>query len=353
MSAREVFPFIDGLLAKNVLPADKNLWALAYHLERYPEARAAAERAGLPDYAFGQWMREYARRKLMDFAFMLPVNVRWGGNETRPNRATVQVPIGCLKDMENLAPAAEIALRLLLGGQPVSESLYVRALRVGDTPQVWARLQYLDDVKEVVFSPAGVARNGKGIWGKGVSNDDVQVLEWKALDFPDSLQQEDGAEPCGGKPGLKHAKLGCVALLALGVAGCLLLPRCGGDEEGAPPAKGANAKPKKMKKAKKKKAEGPQLAAPRSKGLMTVNRDVAAWATQQQAAVFEELRMEGDAKMMKAYGERRFNEGDSCLMKRGEQVRVVEVGDGGFWIRVRRPDSKDAWWVDSRALDAE
>lgn len=95
----------------------------------------------------------------------------------------------------------------------------------------------------------------------------------------------------------------------------------------------------------------PAPRGPRFNAEMVVNQDAAAWATQEQAAVFEGFRMEGDTEMMKFYGEARTNEGNCCLMKRGERVRVFEVSAGAAWIRVRREGSTEAWWVDARALD--
>lgn len=148
-----------------------------------------------------------------------------------------------------------------------------------------------------------------------------------------------------GRKGSKkyNRNVGCltlVGLMVLGLAWC-------GDGGKKKHRRAHRAAPVQVEK-----AAAPEPAGPRYNDPMTVNQDVAVFATREQAAVFESYRAEGDREMAKWYGEKCFNDGNSCLMKRGEQVRVFEVSTGGAWIRVRREGSMDAWWVDARALYA-
>lgn len=84
---------------------------------------------------------------------------------------------------------------------------------------------------------------------------------------------------------------------------------------------------------------------------MVLKDDSAAWAEQKQLGVFMACVDDGDRQTAEYCLKKGTGSGSVCLIKRGERVMVVERSDGGAYVRVRRPESDDAWWVSARVLD--
>lgn len=179
MKAKEVFPFIDKLFARGVLPKGRNMWAVAYNIEEYTEACEIAEKEGLDIQTFQEWLLEYARRCKPEEALMLPVIVRWGENE-RPQRRLVHVPMYSMKDFDSLPSAAEAALMLEVDAD-AGQEVYMRDMRAPDVPDVWARIVVEGIEKEVQFNPLKMWRGEVKLSAEWYNLKDVQVLEWHVM----------------------------------------------------------------------------------------------------------------------------------------------------------------------------
>ncbi len=179
MKSSEVFPFIQGLFADGTLPEGRNLWGYAYNIERYPEAIRAAERRGMDEYRLRFWLLEYARRCNPEEALMLPVIVRWGENE-RPQRRLVHVPMYSMKDFDSLPSAAEAALMLEVNAE-AGQEVYMRDMRAPDVPDVWARIVVEGIEKEVWFNPLKMWRGEVKLSAEWYNLKDVQVMEWHVM----------------------------------------------------------------------------------------------------------------------------------------------------------------------------
>lgn len=179
MKSREVFAFIQGMFEDGTLPGGRNLWGYAYNIDRYPAALRAAALHGMSEYAFQQWMLEYARRSKKEKPLMLPVVVRWGENE-RPERALVHVPLYTMKDFDSLPSATEAALKLEVNTD-AGEEVYMRDMRAPDVPDVWARIVIDSKEKEVQFNPLKMWRGEVKLIRGGCDLKQVHVLEWHVV----------------------------------------------------------------------------------------------------------------------------------------------------------------------------
>jgi len=176
MRASEVFTFIYGLFEKGTLPAGRNLWGIAYNIDRYPAAIKAAARRGMDEERLEFWLKEYARRSKPEAALMLPVIVRWG-LDVRPRRMQVLVPIYTMKDFDSLRDATEAALMIAVDAD-VRQEMYMRDMRAPDVPDVWARIEENGEEKEVQFNPLKMWR-GEVTLSRGVYDlKQISVLEW-------------------------------------------------------------------------------------------------------------------------------------------------------------------------------
>lgn len=179
MKSREVFSFIAGLFADGTLPEGRNLWGCAYNIDRYPGALHAAASHGMSEYDFKRWLLEYARRSKTELPLILPVVVRWGEND-RPERTRVGVPLYTMKDFDSLPEATEAALMLELDAA-VDAELYMRDMRAPDVPDVWARIEVNGLEKEVRFNPLKMWRGEEKLIRGGCDLKQVRVLEWRVV----------------------------------------------------------------------------------------------------------------------------------------------------------------------------
>lgn len=206
MKANEVFPFIQGLFADGTLPEGRNLWGYAYNINRYPGALRAAARHGMDEYRFKLWMMEYARRSKSTPPLMLPVVVRWGENE-RPERALVYVPLYTMKDFDSLPTAAEAALMLEVGAD-AGQEVYMRDMRAPDVPDVRARIVVDDKEKEVQFNPLKMWRGEVKLQRGGCDLRQVRVLEWSVVESaPGEIVKADATPAQNGHDNEKAARV--------------------------------------------------------------------------------------------------------------------------------------------------
>lgn len=192
MKSRDVFSFIDKLFAKGLLPQGRNLWGIAYNIDDCTGAVKLAEKNGMELWVFKRWMVEYARRKAAPPSLFLPVAMRWG-IEDRPQRAVVKVPIGSMKDFDNLLEAAAAELMLELNVD-ADEELYVRDMRAPDAPDVWARVVIDGEEQEVTFNPVKLGRGDVKLSRECYDLRKVQVLEWHAVEDTASKKKSTAGE---------------------------------------------------------------------------------------------------------------------------------------------------------------
>lgn len=276
MKANEVFPFIQGLFADGTLPEGRNLWGYAYNIDRYPGALRAAARHGMDEYRFKLWMMEYARRSKSTPPLMLPVVARWGEND-RPERTLVHVPLYTMKDFDSLPTAAEAALMLEVGAD-AGQEVYMRDMRAPDVPDVRARIVVDDKEKEVQFNPLKMWRGEVKLQRGGCDLRQVRVLEWSVVGQDAEGKKAEDCEPqrqnaptrevsytpeqheekatasagppanwpvrAQGKPEADKASVGCMVafLVVLAALGVLCVKGCQALMEPEPP-KPAVAKP--------------------------------------------------------------------------------------------------------------
>lgn len=188
MKSRDVFSFIDKLFAKGLLPQGRNLWGIAYNIDDCTGAVKLAEKNGMELWVFKRWMVEYARRKAAAPSLFLPVAMRWG-IEDRPQRAVVKVPIGSMKDFDNLSDAAVAELMIELNAD-ADEELYVRDMRAPDAPDVWARVVIDGVEQEVTFNPVKLGRGDTRLAEGCDDLKKVQVLEWHTAEDTASKKKE-------------------------------------------------------------------------------------------------------------------------------------------------------------------
>ena len=152
------------------------MWGIAYNVDQYPAAIKAAARHGMDEYRFVFWLKEYARRSKPGEALMLPVAVRWGENE-RPRRTQVEVPMYTMKDFDSLWDAAEAALRLEVDADAGAE-VYMRDMRAPDVPEVWARIVVEGVEKAVQFNPLKMWRGEVKLCEGWCDLKQIYVQEW-------------------------------------------------------------------------------------------------------------------------------------------------------------------------------
>ncbi len=276
MKSSEVFPFIQRLFADGTLPEGRNLWGYAYNIDRYPGALRAAARHGMDEYRFKLWMMEYARRSKSTPPLMLPVVARWGEND-RPERTLVHVPLYTMRDFGSLPTAAEAALMLEVGAD-AGQEVYMRDMRAPDVPDVWARIVVDDKEKEVQFNPLKMWRGEVKLQRVGCDLRQVRVLEWRVVGQDAEGKKAEDCEPqrqiaptrevsytpeqheekatasagppanwpvrAQGKPEADKASVGCMVafLVVLAALGALCVKGCQALMEPEPP-KPAVAKP--------------------------------------------------------------------------------------------------------------
>lgn len=346
MKARAVFDFIERLFYDGVLPMGRSIWGCVYNLDRYPAAMAAALRVGMDRYELETWLREYARRSSGAEPLMLPVVVRWGEDD-RPRRMVVQVPVFCMKDFDGLPDATLAALALEVDAA-VDDELFMRDMRAPDVPEVWARVVVDGEEQEVQFNPLKLWRGEVKLCPGGCNLKDVRLVEWHVVGQREEVLPAPAvpAGVCARKgepeaapevPPVVEAKAGmsereafwrCVAVFAvllglvvLGVRGCVQL------------------------------FELPEFSA--GYQVEVSAKGCSAWSNPDAFARYDRLRKRGEWK-----------EARKVLREQREalQVKNLKAGEGGSVLRVGEvcPGEEDvrylwvtfddhgSWWVKSR-----
>lgn len=164
------------MYADGTLPAGRNMWGVAYNVDQYPAAIKAAARRGMDEERLVFWLKEYARRSKPGAALMLPVVVRWGENE-RPRRTQVEVPMYTMKDFDSLWDATEAALMIAVDADAGAE-VYMRDMRAPDVPEVWARIVENGEEKVVQFNPLKLWRGEVKLCEGWCDLKQIHVQEW-------------------------------------------------------------------------------------------------------------------------------------------------------------------------------
>lgn len=199
LESRDVLQFIRSMYDEKRLPRDGHPWHVYYLLMRrskqvYPpyftedevdEAIYYAERHGLTQRAFIEWVGEYLRRSeplLFNLLFLVKVNKKV---------EKLYVPIYSLRDFGSLMECIACTYRMTFETAP---SARITRKHIVEEPKVTLQLRRFLLPKTIRFSALDIVRENSRVaekaFGRGVKDKSVKLLWWHVSN-PHPVDDED------------------------------------------------------------------------------------------------------------------------------------------------------------------